>query len=140
MSSYGKCVHKHTLIRTISEAVDSIIESEDGEVAHAFLVRHVLNKYREEITKLRVEGDQASQEAAALASLQQQYAALQLSFQALTKQLEEEMVRLTNRIPTQVPNPLTTPSASSAIQPLFAGSLKSRAKLGKEVKKTNYLT
>lgn len=117
--SIEKVTKKHTLIRTISEAVDSVIEIEDGDVAHEFLVR--LITYAEEIKgrsdQVQGEGEQASQDAAALASLQQRYAALQLSFQTLTKRLEEEMVRLTNRTTTQVPNPLTTPSALSAIQP-----------------------
>ena len=63
--------------------------------------------------------DSTSQEAAALASLQEQYAALQLSFQASTKKLEEEITRLTSEVTTQQPGRvlLPQPATSIATQP-----------------------
>lgn len=73
--STEKQTKKHTLIRSISEAV----EIEEGEVAHAFLdslIRRAKEvKERDDHTQ---DGeDSASKDAVALASLQEQYATLQ---------------------------------------------------------------
>ncbi|XP_019221791.1 uncharacterized protein LOC109204700 [Oreochromis niloticus] len=126
--SIGKQTKKHTLIRTISEAVETIIEVEEEEVAHTFLDRLIKTvkelKGRDDPAQERE--DSISRDLVALASLQEQYAALQLSFQTSTKRLEEEMARLTDRMASQetsqglatqlptLPSPLP---ASPATQP-----------------------
>ncbi len=98
---------KHTLIRLISQAADTAVDDEEEEVASAFLVRLITTakgiKERDEQSHRTDEGS-ASEDAAALASLQEQYAALQLSFEASTKKLEQEMTRLTNKVTTQQPS------------------------------------
>lgn len=101
--STGKQTKKHTLIRSISEAVDTVIEVEEEEVAHAFLDRLIKSATamteQDELTQVG-EGS-ASRDAIALASLQEQYAALQLSFQTSVKGLEQEMARLTDKMASQ---------------------------------------
>ncbi|TRY57863.1 hypothetical protein DNTS_017659 [Danionella cerebrum] len=97
--STEKETRKHTLIRAINDAADTAIDTEDEEVAHAYLDRLVKHakevKERDSQTK---DSDSVSQDAAALANLKEQYAALQLSFQTANKKLEEEMSKLTNKI------------------------------------------
>lgn len=76
---------KHTLIWTISEAVDGIIEIEEAKVARVFLNCLIVRaKEIQRTDQAQSEVDKASEDAAALATLRGQYADLQLSFQAST--------------------------------------------------------
>ncbi|KAG7525905.1 hypothetical protein JOB18_033454 [Solea senegalensis] len=108
---------KHTLIRAINEAVDIAIEEEEEEVTYAFLVK--LIKSAEEMEGRDVVKENTSKDAEALVSLQEQYTALQLSFQTSTKRLEEEMARLTHKMTSQGPSQGPSPklAISSATQP-----------------------
>lgn len=84
---------KHVLIRLINKTADRIIENEEEEVSNAFLKRLIANANS-------IEGgsacpsqvvDDAAGDASVLASLQEQYTALQLSFQTSTKNIEHEL-------------------------------------------------
>ncbi|TRY57864.1 hypothetical protein DNTS_017660 [Danionella cerebrum] len=70
--STEKETRKHTLIRAINDAADTAIDTEDEEVAHAYLDRLVKHakevKERDSQTK---DSDSVSQDAAALANLKE---------------------------------------------------------------------
>lgn len=131
---------KHTLIRTISEAVDGIIEIEEEEVARVFLNRLIERaKEIQRTDQAQSEVDKTSEDAAALAIIRGQYADLQLSFQASTKRLEEEMARLTSRMnkPSQVQgsSPLTAPSALQHPEVTIRREFKINGLIGERGKK-----
>lgn len=94
-----KQTKKHTLISSLSEAVETAIETEEEKVAHTFLVCFI--ESAKEVKESNNQTQDVEESAVALASLQEQYAALQLSFQTATNKLEEEMVRLTNKLTFQ---------------------------------------
>ena len=93
-------------------ATDAAIEDEEEKVATEFLVR-LIKASKEERDKSEEQPhrteDSASPDAAAFTSLQEQYEALQLSFQAITKKLEEEMARLTTKVTTKQPSNVLLP-------------------------------
>ena len=112
--STEKQTKKHTLIRLIIEAAEKAVEDEEEQVASAFLIR--LIKTAKELMQINEQpqlSDDITSNVGALASLQQQYAALQLSFQASTMKMEGDIMRLTNKMTSQEPSnpvlPLTTP-------------------------------
>lgn len=107
---------KHTLIRTISEVADKAIEEEDETVAREFLTRMIdfakEIKTKSDTTQATMEN--ASKEAAMMASLQEQYQTLQLSFQNASKKLEEEMVRLSLGTTPREPSPVIVPPPTTS--------------------------
>ena len=112
--STEKQTKKHTLIRLTIEAAEKAVEDEEEQVASAFLIR--LIKTAKELMQINEQSqlsDDITSNVGALASLQQQYAALQLSFQASTMKMEGDIMRLTNKMTSQEPSnpvlPLTTP-------------------------------
>lgn len=116
--SYGKVstenqTTKHKLIRLIDAAVDTAMESEEEDVARKFLSR-LISKAKEvsEYEMSQMVDDTVNQDNAALIGLREQYAELQLSFQAATKKLEREMAKLENKVKKQETSPLPTPPAN----------------------------
>ncbi|XP_043970233.1 v-maf avian musculoaponeurotic fibrosarcoma oncogene homolog Gb isoform X1 [Gambusia affinis] len=109
---YGKVsaenqTRKHKLISLINTAVDTAIDCEEEDVACEFLSR-LISKAKEvsENEMSQMVDDAVNQDNAALISLQEQYAALQLSFQAATKKLQGEMAKLENKVKKQPTNPI----------------------------------
>ena len=89
---------ERTLIRKIIEAAKEAVEDEEEQVASAFLIR--LIKTAKELMQINEQSqlsDDITSNVGALASLQQQYAALQLSFQASTMKMEGDIMRLTKK-------------------------------------------
>ena len=94
--STEKQTKKHTLIRLIIEAAEKAVEDEEEQ--SAFLIR--LIKTAKELMQINEQSqlsDDITSNVGALASLQQQYAALQLSFQASTMKMEGDIMRLTKK-------------------------------------------
>lgn len=113
----GSQDRKHMLIMKISEIVENAVEDDEKEVAHEFLNRLITKA--DEIRKSKmpqVVEENSEEDTATLASLKKQYSALQLSFQASARKLEEEMTRLASKVmergvsqlPTQPDNPFST--------------------------------
>lgn len=113
--STEKQTKKHMLIRSISE--EAAIENEEEEVALESLVRLIASaeEVKEKSDQTQVVEDSASKDVAALASLQEQYAALQLSFQTSAKKLEEEMAKLTNKMTYQGPSQGLCPKLAASL-------------------------
>lgn len=139
-----KQTKKHTLISSLSEAVETAIETEE-EVAHAFLIHLIesAKEVRKSSDQTQDVEDSASKDAVALASLQEQYAALQLNFQTATKILEEEMVRITNKMTSQglsqgVSPKSTAPPATQPPEVTICREFKINGQIGEWGQKLSY--
>lgn len=98
--------------------MDVVIEEEEMEVESEFLVRLLTSakEIRERDEQSQGTGDNTSSDAAALASLQEQYAALQLSFQTLTKKLEK-ITKLSNKVNTHQLSNVLLPQSVTPLNP-----------------------
>lgn len=107
---------KHALIRAINEVVDTAIEEEDANVAREYLVQAIAfaKGVKEKADTTQVTVETASRDAAALVRLQEQYKALQSSFQDASKQIEEEMATLSIRTGQHVQSPVIAPTVTTS--------------------------
>uniref|UniRef100_A0A8C6Q036 Gypsy retrotransposon integrase-like protein 1 n=2 Tax=Nothobranchius furzeri TaxID=105023 RepID=A0A8C6Q036_NOTFU len=125
---------KHTLIRLISEVADIAIETEEEDVACEFLNRLIAKAKAMQKNESMVVDETAERDVAALESLQKQYAALQLSFQASTKKLEEEMARLEKKVkiqgPYQLPAQFANPFAANTPEVTIRREFKINGQIG----------
>ncbi|XP_070401872.1 uncharacterized protein [Nothobranchius furzeri] len=125
---------KHTLIRLISEVDDIAIETEEEDVACEFLNRLIAKAKAMQKNESMVVDEMAERDVAALESLQKQYAALQLSFQASTKKLEEEMARLEKKVkiqgPYQLPAQFANPFAANTPEVTIRREFKINGQIG----------
>lgn len=92
--SAEKETKRHVLLRLINESIETVIEKEDSDVAECHLNK--LLKRIEELEQGHL--SDTDTEAVELASLQKQYAGLQLSFQSSTQALSEEIKRLSDKV------------------------------------------
>lgn len=95
--SAGQNTKRHALLRLINTHIDTVVEEEDSEVAEQCL--YELLKLTEKMKKDESESEPSNGGAAdELASLQKQYADLQLNFQSSTQALEDKIKRLSEKV------------------------------------------
>lgn len=107
---------KEAELRTVSEVVDKTIDDEEEEVAQEFLTHWI--KFAQDLkggaaTTHSATGNN-NEEAAGLASIKEQSAALQLNFQNVTNKLAEEIAKLSPSVSKHELNPVITPISGTS--------------------------